>query len=280
MTESLKPLTAEQAGTILEGFYRKYHNPRYINPDPLIFPRRYESAGDIEASAFIASSFALGRVNSIISFLEKFFERLGPPVDGLAGRSEKEIVRDFSGFRYRFYGPDDISRFLIGLRRIYRDFGSIENCFKSGASGGEPPVSDVLGGLSAVAAVINDGSDLTGAGCGDASRNIVSAPCGGSACKRMMLFLRWVVRKDCIDPGIWTFDPADLLIPLDTHVMRVSRFLGLTARKSADIKAVREITANLKLFDKEDPVKYDFSMSRIGIHPELSYKELENEFLI
>ncbi|MBI9108615.1 MAG: TIGR02757 family protein [Spirochaetales bacterium] len=281
MTESTKPLSTGQAGTILEGFYRKYHKPEYINPDPLIFPRRYELPLDIEAAAFIASSFALGRVNQIISFLESLFGRLGSPLDGLCRRSEKEIAGDFRDFKYRFYSPDDISRFLIGLRRIYIENGSIENCFKTKAKAIRDLGQDyIIAGLSGIAEAINDGRDLTETGIGPGHRNVVPNPGGGSACKRMNLFLRWVVRKDCIDPGMWELDPGLLLVPLDTHVMRVSSFLGLTERKIADMKTVKQITSNLKLIDKADPVKYDFSMSRIGIHPDLSYSELEKEILL
>jgi uncharacterized protein (TIGR02757 family) len=275
MTESIKPLSKEQAGTILEGFYRKYHKPEYIDPDPLIFPRRFKLAADIEASAFIASSFALGRVSLIIAFLERLFERLGPPCQGLCSRSEKDIISDFSNFKYRFYSAADIARFLVGLRRIYIEHGSIENCFMNGFE--RDSDDPVIAGLTGVAGVINDSSYLSEAGCGAGQRNVVSNPPGGSACKRMNLFLRWVVRSDSIDPGIWKLDTENLLIPLDTHVGRVSRFLGLTDRKSADMKTVKQITENLKMFDKVDPVKYDFSMSRIGIHPDLSYSELENE---
>jgi len=278
MTESLNHLSIEQAGNILDGFYRKYHKPEFISPDPLIFPLRYNSPLDIEAAAFISSSFALGRVNLIVTFLERFFERLGSPVDGLLGRSENDLINDFSDFKYRFYSPVDISRFLIGLRRIYLKYGSLEKCFmKFMPSSGKP--EDVLEGLTGIADLINESTYLSAAGCRDGRRNIVSSPRGGSACKRLCLFLRWVVRKDIIDPGVWEMDAGALLVPLDTHVMRVSRFLGLTCRRSADMKTVKEITANLKLFDKADPVKYDFSMSRIGIHPDLSYSELEKEIL-
>lgn len=278
MTEGVRNLTESQTSVILEGFYKKYHKPEYIDPDPLLFPRRYRNSADIEAAAFIASSFALGRVNSILSFLESLFEILGPPAKGLCGRSGQEIISDFQELKYRFYSPADISRFLTGLRRVYLEYGSIENCFKNFSE--EASSDPIIAGLSGIAGLINDNDYLSAAGCPDGQRNVVSRPEAGSACKRMMLFLRWVVRRDDIDPGIWDFDPALLLIPVDTHVMKVSRFLGLTERKLADIKTAKEITANLKLFDKADPVKYDFSMSRIGIHPDLSYSELEQQILI
>ena len=128
------------------------------------------------------------------------------------------------------------------------------------------PVQPVLSGLAAVADEVN------GAG---SSRNVVADPRAGSACKRLFLFLRWVVRNDDIDPGFWKLSASELVIPLDTHVMRVSRCLGLTTRRAADFRTALDITDGLKLFDKEDPVRYDFSMSRIGIHPDLDYSELE-----
>ncbi len=249
--------------SILNDNYKKYHRPEYIDPDPLLFPKRYTDNLDIEAAAFIAASFALGRVGNIINFLERIFDALGNPYKGLVERSPEEIRSLFSGFKYRFYSSADISQFMLGLRRIYTDYGSIENCFMEGYSSER----SVIAGLISVANTVNR------EGCG---RNIVSNPECGSACKRLFLFLRWVVRKDEIDPGFWKLSPSELLIPLDTHIMKVGQYLGLSSRRTADIKTAREITENLKLFDKEDPVKYDFSMSRIGIHPDLSYADLEN----
>ena len=264
----------EQAKDILNDFYNRYHKPEYIHPDPLIFPLRYSSPLDVEAAAFISASFALGRVNLILSFLERIFAALGDPYAGLTGRSEEEINRLFTDFKYRFYSSDDIIHFMKGLRRLYLEYGSLEACFMRGcgAAGSEFMSADaVLSGLNAVACTVNrEGS----------SRNVVSNPSGGSACKRLFLFLRWVVRKDEIDPGIWALSPSSLIIPLDTHVMKVSRYLGLTRRRSADFKTAEEITLNLKLIDKEDPVRYDFSMSRIGIHPDLDYSELEKSNIV
>ncbi len=256
--------------SILNDNYKKYHRPEYIDPDPLLFPRRYTDNLDIEAAAFIAASFALGRVGNIISFLERIFDVLGNPYKGLVERSPEEIRSLFSGFKYRFYSSADISQFMLGLRRIYIDYGSIEACFMEGYSSA---ANDDLSVPPVIAGLIRIANNVNREGCG---RNVVSNPECGSACKRLFLFLRWVVRRDEIDPGFWKFSPSELLIPVDTHVMKVSRYLGLSSRRTADIKTAREITENLKLFDKEDPVKYDFSMSRIGIHPDLSYADLEN----
>jgi len=262
----------ETAVKILKENYALYHRPEYIDPDPLLFPRRYQRPLDVEAAAFIAASFALGRVNLIIAFLERVFSALSPlgPHEGLVSRSEKELGEIFSDFKYRFYASEDIVHFMKGLRQLYLEYGSIEACFMTGhsmAGVDGMPASAVLSGFTGVADKINrQGS----------KRNIVSNPRAGSACKRLFLFLRWVVRSDDIDPGIWSLSPSELIIPLDTHVMRVSRYLGLTNRRSADFKTAAEITDNLKLIDKVDPVRYDFSMSRIGIHPDLDYSELEN----
>ena len=256
---------------ILNDYYMRYHKAEYIHPDPLIFPRRYSSKNDVEAAAFIAASFALGRVNLILRFLESIFTALGNPYEGLVSRSEQELGELFTDFKYRFYSSSDIIHFMRGLRGIYLEYGSLENCFMNGYSNaadigfGDIPAA---AGLAAVSEAVNrDGSN----------RNVVSNPLCGSACKRMFLFLRWVVRQDEVDPGGWNIPRSELIIPLDTHVMKVSTSLGLTDRKSADMKTAKQITDNLKLFDKDDPVKYDFSMSRIGIHPDLSYTELEND---
>lgn len=276
MVENGVALSEERTEKILNGFYKKYHRAEYIDPDPLVFPRRYSDRNDIEVAAFIASSLALGRVNLIINFLERLFSRLGEPFQGLCLRSEEELISDFKDFKYRFFTSDDISLFLIGLRRIYIEYGNLENCFMSQYESPENIGGrGVVEGLSGIYRMINSDGQTLKAGCRGGGRNIVSNPVAGSACKRMNLFLRWVVRDDEIDLGLWHVPAEILIIPLDTHVMRVSRFLGLTARKSPDFKTACEITDSLKRFDKEDPVKYDFSMSRIGIHPALSYSELE-----
>ena len=280
LRETASPGTT-RAAEILEEFYKRYHKPEYIDPDPLIFPRRYSGRDDVEAAAFIAASFALGRVTAIIAFLERIFSALGNPCSGITGRSEAELRRLFSGFKYRFYSEDDVAALMIGMRRIYLGYGSLENCFKEGML--RPPERssgyniDVINGLQMIADEINGrtGRVKSSGGCRDGGRNVVTDPAAGSACKRMNLFLRWVARDDRIDTGIWDIGTGKLLIPLDTHVMKVSRMLGLTGRNTADLKTAVEITESLKRFDNDDPVRYDFSMSRIGIHPDLTYSELE-----
>ncbi|MDC7125556.1 MAG: TIGR02757 family protein [Spirochaetales bacterium] len=260
-------VTAEK---ILNDCFKSYHKAEFIDPDPLVFPRRYNNPDDIEAAAFIAASFALGRVGCIMSFLENVFSVLGSPADGLKNRSEKDIERDFKDFKYRFYSGEDIVHFLKGLRLIYQNYGNVYNCFNVGYHKcGTTGYSNipVVAGLTTIADTVNREGSF---------RNIVADPRGGSACKRLFLFLRWVVRKDEVDPGGWSLPTSELIIPLDTHIAKVGKYLALTERKSADLKTAIEITENLKKFDSEDPVKYDFSMSRIGIHPDLSYEELEN----
>lgn len=255
---------------ILCHFYESYHKTEFINPDPLLFPRRYSNSKDVEAAAFISSSFALGRVGCIINFLEEVFNILEAPVMGLTKRSEKEIESDFKKLKYRFYSGADIVNFFKGLRLIYINYGSLENCFNTGYKIyklSDDRVAAVISGLAAIADAINTTKG---------KQNIVADPHGGSACKRLFLFLRWVVRSDNIDPGGWTLPTSDLIIPLDTHITKIGRLLKLTNRKSADLKTAIDITTKLKELDANDPVKYDFSMSRIGIHPELSYSKLHS----
>ncbi len=259
------------AAEILEDYYNRYHKPEFIDPDPLLFPRMYTKPEDIEASALISASFALGRVNLIVGFLERIFAALGNPHEGLVGRTDDEITDLFRDFKYRFYSSADIIHFMQGIRRVYIDYGSLEACFMEGFSNAE--LKDRVR-VPAAAGLCNIADKVNREG---SNRNIISDPMRGSACKRLFLFLRWVVRNDDIDPGWWSLNTSELIIPLDTHVMKVSKYLGLTKSNSADLKTAVEITEGLKLFDKKDPVKYDFSMSRIGIHPDLSYAELEDD---
>src|SRR3569832_1913961 len=179
---------------------------------------------------------------------------------------KKEAPR-FQGIYYRMNTSEDLLAFIYLMSRTVRKYGSIGALFRSLYREEEPDLGPTLSRF--VGAVF---SFATGPVYGknvipDGLRQLLSSPASGSACKRLNLFLRWMVRPDDnVDFGLWKeIPPGKLVIPLDTHIIRISRYLGLTARKSPDWKMAKEITYSLKRLDPHDPLKYDFSLCHLGI---------------
>jgi len=248
---------------ILGRLYERFHHPCFIHPDPVELV--WEAApADREVAALVASSLALGRVESILAGVRRVLARLGEPREALLRLSRRDLEGLFADFRYRFFSGEQLAGFLWGIGESLRRFGTIEACFGAGMDGAERDLRNPL------AAFVERLRGFAGIDIGI----LLSEPAKGSACKRLHLFLRWMVRADAIDPGGWRMGRNLLLVPVDVHMLRVSRLLGLTKRPQADIRASAEITAALAEVCPEDPVKYDFSMTRLGIHPDLSYRDL------
>ena len=259
MEGTAAPAGVHEAEQVLGTLYRKYHRPEFIHPDPLEFLHRYPSLKDREIVGMIASCFALGRVDCILRTVEHILDTLGPPREALVSLSERDIRTLFKGFQYRFFGNEHLAAFLGALKGCILDYGSIGCCFFSFMQQGEGTLLPALGRF------IEYLSSMAGGRQG----MLLCSPEKGSACKRHMLFLRWMVRSDDIDPGGWTtFSPAALVVPVDTHMLAAGRRLGFTRRSQADLKTALEITGALRMICPEDPVKYDFSMTRPGIRRE------------
>jgi uncharacterized protein (TIGR02757 family) len=241
---------------ILEEIYGVYNRPRYIRPDPLQFvdpapgPER-------EIVGLIASSLALGRVGCIVDAVSSVLERLPCPREYLLSAAERDIAKLFSGFVYRFFRTEHITAFLAGIGKLLREYGTLENCYAAGC----PDVGeDCIGGASFFA------RELAAASEGKAGM-LVSDPGKKSACKRLFLYLRWMIRRDAVDPGPWRQDPSRLIVPVDTHMLKIGRILGFTDRRQPDLTTSREITEGFRKITPEDPVRYDFSLTRLGIYP-------------
>ncbi len=255
---------SKETEILLDSVFKRYHLPEYIHPDPLEFLKKYENPEDMEIVALIASSFAIGRVQSILQTVESILGVLKSPQKDLLALSQKDLELAFNKFKYRFYTGSSLVNFLMGIKNVIDKFGSLHNCFLKGINKTD---GDPLGSLSYFVSELT--MDIS------AGKRVLPDPEKGSACKRLNLFLRWMVRNDNIDPGIWTDVPKNILIiPLDTHMMQISQILGFTSRKSADMKTAIEITNALKIYDPLDPVRFDFSLTRLGIHPDLNYDEL------
>ena len=241
----------------LETIYEGYSKPELIEPDPLVFARRYRTAEDREVAGFIAANFALGRVKAIEGFLDDFFISFPSPYRDITSGKGIERWERSGPLYYRFYDAENIRRFLTGISHALNTMGSLKNAFLCGYERDR----SVWDGLESLVSLVK----CTGS-------TVPADPSGSSACKRLHLFLRWMVRNDDIDLGVWNgVNPGDLVYPVDTHILKISTEMGITARRSPDRKAACEITSFFRNICPDDPVKYDFCLSRFGIHPGLDY---------
>ncbi len=253
----------------LDLLYRTY-DIRHLEADPLSVVHRFTRSEDREVAGLIAATFSYGRVPQILKTLERIFAPMGGAPDAFVRNFE--LTRDgpkFAGLVHRFNNDQDLLCLLLGLQQVLKEFGSIKALFLSGDS---PAHSDLGPALTRFVdhLLSLDYGPLYGvrplppaAGV----RFLLPSPRKKSACKRLNMYLRWMVRRDDdLDFGLWTeVSPARLLIPLDTHVARIARRIGLTRRAAADWGTVLEITENLRRLDPEDPVKYDFALAHLGI---------------
>jgi uncharacterized protein (TIGR02757 family) len=251
----------------LDRFYREYDFRERMRSDPIEFPHRYRNALDVEIVAFLSSSFAYGRVDVFKSTIERILSRMGAsPYDFLLHLDIKKARVSFSGIRYRFNENEDILCLLFVLHSVLEKDSSIETAFRKSYHPNDANIGEGLSGLMRTILEIDTtkvyGRDIRPAG----YLQFFPSPANGSACKRANLFLRWMIRDRDIDFGIWNGIPKNkLVIPLDTHIARISRCLGFTKRKSQDWKTAVEITEALKGLDPQDPLKYDFALCHHGI---------------
>jgi uncharacterized protein (TIGR02757 family) len=250
----------------LEGLYRTFDHVDSA-ADPIHIVRRLHSRDDREIVGFCAAALAFGRVASVLQSIEALLQVMGPaPAAFVRGF---DPVRDAPALRplvHRWIRGVDLAALMIILQRMLRNSGSIEGFFLAGDDSAAPDVGRALDAFSRRALE----TDLRPAYGRMPKRPGVCyffpRPSAGSACKRLNLFLRWMVRKDAIDLGVWTkVSPSRLVVPLDTHVIRVGRCLRLTKYRSPGWKMASEITASLRALDPADPVRYDFSLCHIGM---------------
>ena len=241
----------------LEGLYSLYNDRRYVHPDPLEFLYDYPHPLDRELVGLIASSLAYGRVAQILKSISIILEKMRySPRSFLMGASKKGLKSAFSGFKHRFTTGDEVAYMLIKAKEIIEEHGSLYRCFLKCFDKDD---ETVLPALSLFVKHFNGKNHPL-------KNSLMPEPDKGSACKRLNLFLRWMVREDKVDPGGWTKIPASrLVIPLDTHIYRICRAFDMTCRKQADMLAALEITDYFRQISPEDPVRYDFAITRLGI---------------
>ncbi|WP_084154248.1 TIGR02757 family protein [Citrifermentans bremense] len=255
--------------TVLDSLYAARSQEHLAN-DPLSFCHRYTDPRDQEIAGLIASSFAYGNVKIIKKNLAWIFDRMGDsPRRFVEGFEPEQGFRLFAGFKHRFNDARDLCALLFACRTMLEQAGSVEGWLLQFHGQGEEDLTGTLSGFSEAVKSLDFAPVFGAASPPDDSYFpfFFPSPASGSACKRLCMYLRWMVRPaDGIDLGIWKgIRPDQLVIPVDAHIQRICRLLGFTARKQADWRMAREITAALRELDPADPVKYDFSICHLGI---------------
>ena len=244
----------------LEAAAARYNTPDFIESDPVSVPHRFSRLQDREITGFWAATLAWGQRKTIINSASRLVELMdGAPYDFIVNHEEQDRAR-FLDFKHRTFQATDTLWFLEFFQQYYRKNASLETAFARHLTPADTTVENALRGFH------HDFFDHPYAP--ERTRKHVATPERGSTCKRLNMFLRWMVRKDAagVDFGLWNnISPAQLLIPLDVHVERVARRLGLLRRTQTDWQAVLELSENLRAFDPEDPVKYDFALFGMGV---------------
>ena len=250
----MSPLCLEE---VLENLYQTYNRREFIHPDPLEFLYDYEDLRDREIAGLVASSLAYGRVSQIIRSVSFVLERMTPsPFLFIQDATMESLLDIYSGFKHRFTTGDEIAAMMFGMKNVIMKYGSLYACFKTG----------FINNDESILPAITEFTEELSSGFNCRNNSLLPSPAKGSACKRLNLFLRWMVRRDDVDPGGWEdISPLHLVVPLDTHLHRISLSLGFTNRRQADMKTAMEITDAFRTMVPHDPVRYDFALSRLGI---------------
>lgn len=243
----------------LDELVDKYESDDFLADDPVQFIHRFKNKSDIEIAGFLASIFAYGKREVFITKLMILFEKMNyRPLNFILNFDEND--RTLDDFCYRFSVGVDIVQIVLILKSLYSTGESLESLFKHGWDS----CHDVKKMLITVVDYFYSRVTLPVT---KGFYHLLPNPAKNSACKRLNMFLRWMVREGKVDLGIWSFMPkSELLIPLDVHVAKISRSIGLLSRSQNDYNAVIELTNNLKKFDANDPVKYDFAMFGFGVN--------------
>ncbi|MBI2711562.1 MAG: TIGR02757 family protein [Bdellovibrio sp.] len=268
--------TSPFLGQFLNKLFQEYNHAKYLDSDPLEFAHRYSDPWDQEAVALTASLLAYGNVKTIRQSVQAVLDRISSlassPKIFIKNQSDPKFAaktnRTFANWVHRFNTGADMTQLFLLLNESWKKYGSLGNHFLSYS---EPEHEDI--GIASEKLIENWRTSPTRRG----FQFLLASPSDGSCCKRWCMFLRWMIRKDGIDLGLWAtgsplltspvraMTPSQLIMPLDTHTARISQYLGLTRRRTFNWKTAQEVTQNLKTVDPTDPTRYDFALSRLGI---------------
>ncbi|MFV1883527.1 MAG: TIGR02757 family protein [Balneola sp.] len=252
--QSLKPY--------LDSLVQKIEAPEYIHSDPIQFMHAFESKTDQEIAGFFAAIMAWGRRDIVIAKVDDLLKRMNyKPTEFVQNFSESDVP-DLETFKHRTFKPIDIYWLVKGLKTILKEFGDFEGFWSSCYRQANKENRELI-------AVFHERFFELHPETPQRTRKHISNPEKNSSAKRLYMYLRWCIRKSEVDLGIWGFmSTAELKIPLDVHVARQARRLGLLSRTQNDWKAVQELTEKLQLLDPDDPAKYDFALFGLGVYPE------------
>jgi uncharacterized protein (TIGR02757 family) len=247
---------------LLDAVYNRYTRREFADPDPVIFLYRYSNSLDMEIAGLVASSLAYGRVQQILKSVDSILAPMGPsPRRFIEDARDEDLRLLCKGFKHRFTTEKEMAGLLVGVKRVVDKYGSLGSVVERGFK----ESGDLVGAAAQLVELLLPTGDKS---------SLLPHPCRGSACKRLFIFLRWMVRRDQIDPGCWSgVSPSALLVPLDVHMHRIGRILGFTKRTSGDLRTAKEITTGFAAICPEDPVRYDFALTRFGIREDMDVKE-------
>ena len=248
----------------LERLYEKYNHRECIKQDPLQFVYRYKKPADMEVAGLLSAALAYGRVRQIERNLNDLFSRMGASPYAFVLDFDKSKRQKLSSFKHRFTTGDDIADLLSVLQKVLQEKDSLEKQFLLGYEKGDESIVSAL--TKFCGSLYEIFERQAGREVSRGVKYLLASPAGGSACKRLNLFLRWMVRADDVDAGLWKgVDKAKLIVPVDVHMGRLCKILGLYDRKTVSLASAVEITRGFAEICPADPVKYDFALSRVGI---------------
>ncbi|MFT5885643.1 MAG: hypothetical protein ACI9IP_002104 [Arcticibacterium sp.] len=254
----------ERLKDLLDDKYLHFNQKDFIEHDPVSIPHLFARKEDIEISGFIAAVLAWGQRKTIINKCNELFKLMdNDPYKFIMHHSDKDL-KVFESFKHRTFNSTDTLYFIAALKHIYSHHGGLENAFSKGLSITDASVKNGLNRFKEIFFELEYHPERT--------KKHIASPKRSSACKRLNMYLRWMVRKDNkgVDFGIWDkIEAHQLICPCDVHVERVARKLGLIKSKKPNWKMAEELTENLKEFDSSDPVKYDFALFGLGVEGHL-----------
>ncbi len=254
--------TQESIKKILDQKVRQYNKIDFIEKDPICIPHKFKKQQDIEIAAFFAAIFAWGNRTTIINKSNELLERMDhAPYDFCLQHQPKDLKK-LLGFVHRTFNDTDALYCIEFFKHHFSKHKSLESAFFTNQITGNP-INNVEAALIHFQSYFMSLEDAP-----RRTQKHVSSPVSGSTCKRLNMFLRWMIRKDKqgVDFGIWNaIKPSELIIPIDVHVARVSRYLGILTRPQTDWQAALELTEYCRTLDPKDPVKYDFALFSLGV---------------
>lgn len=249
---------------VLDGFYNQFNTLDFIQKDPILIPHHFSRKEDIEIAGFFAAILAWGNRTAILNSCKKLMDYMDQAPYEFVMNHTDEDLRKLEGFVYRTFNTTDLLYFISFFKWHYTHYTSLEDAFLIGELSEKPPLmKQRLINFKEYFFSLDYAPERT--------KKHISSPINNSTCKRINMFLRWMVRQDsAIDFGIWQkMKPSELIMPIDLHVSRVARKLGLLERSKDDWLAAEELTEMLKTFEPQDPVKYDIALFGAGVNYEL-----------